>query len=279
MFDEHEKRNTIMPFCLEKLENGNGVVDKMMVSCGRSVCHGTDSSSAPICISSSGSGSLATGCVLFSVRRSGSIRLSTIRSDPPCSGEGLRFTGCAYDTSCSSLASGKLVSPVAGPACGQSPGSSYVVVSPLITSPSPLPRFSREAPSSCVATLQRLSRVRGFSQKAAKFMSLPVLRLSLPGELESLLWLSKHLSVSTIRGYRCALDPVLSTDPDLSCLFHYFVVFCPPRSPRLDYLPGSFLCAPYEPLWTASLEMSRLRQCFFWCSLRLVGLVASRPVG
>ncbi|MPC51024.1 hypothetical protein E2C01_044862 [Portunus trituberculatus] len=40
------------------------------------VCQGTDSSSAPVCNSSSGSGNLATGCILFSVGQSRSVRLS-----------------------------------------------------------------------------------------------------------------------------------------------------------------------------------------------------------
>ncbi|MPC84332.1 hypothetical protein E2C01_079069 [Portunus trituberculatus] len=39
---------------------------------------------------------------------------------------------------------GRLVSPVAGPACGQSLGSSHVAVSPSTTSASPLPRFSEK---------------------------------------------------------------------------------------------------------------------------------------
>ncbi|MPC46071.1 hypothetical protein E2C01_039780 [Portunus trituberculatus] len=136
------------------------------VSSGRSVCHGTDSSSAPVCISSSGSESLVTGCVLFSMRQSGFARLSTVRYHLPCSSEGSRVAGCAYDTSCSSLASCILVSPVAGPAHGQSPGSSHVAVSPSTTSPSPLLQFSGVVRFSRVATLQRLFRVQGSSHKA-----------------------------------------------------------------------------------------------------------------
>ncbi|MPC29427.1 hypothetical protein E2C01_022657 [Portunus trituberculatus] len=111
---------------------------------------------------------------LFSVGQSGSVCLSTVRSDPPCSGKSSRVVGCAYDTSCSFLASGRLVSPVAGSACGQTLGSSHVAVSPSTTSPSPLPRFSREAPSSHVAILQHFFRARGLLCKAAKFMSRPV---------------------------------------------------------------------------------------------------------
>ncbi|MPC62338.1 hypothetical protein E2C01_056422 [Portunus trituberculatus] len=143
-------------------------------------------------------------------------------------------------------------------ACGQSLGSSYVVVSPSATSPSPLPWFSGEALSSCVVTLQRLFRAQGFSCKAAKFMSRP----------------SKRLSVSAIRGYHCALAPVLrqsgidlSTDTDLSSLFHSFVVSFPSRLPRLPTWDLSLVLRslsrlPYEPLRTASLRGVSLKTVF-----------------
>ncbi|MPC63056.1 hypothetical protein E2C01_057148 [Portunus trituberculatus] len=151
-----------------------------------------------------------------------------------------------YDTSGSSLASGRLVSPVAGPARGQSLGSSHVAVSPSTTSPSPLPRFSGKAPSSCVVTLQRLFRARGFSCKAAKFMSRP-----------------------------SGID--LSTYPDLSSLFRSFVVFCPSHLPRLpawdlSLILRSLLRPPYEPLRSASLRNVSLKTMF------LLALTSARRV-
>ncbi|MPC68491.1 Solute carrier family 22 member 3 [Portunus trituberculatus] len=72
------------------------------------------------------------------------------------------------------------------------------------------------------------------------------------------------LSVSAIRGYRCALAPVLrqsdidlSTNPYLSSLSRSFVVSCPPHLPRLpawdlSLVLRSLLHPPYELLWTAS---------------------------
>ncbi|MPC25029.1 hypothetical protein E2C01_018128 [Portunus trituberculatus] len=140
------------------------------VSSGRSVCHGTDPSSAPVCISSSRSGILVTGCILFSMGRSGSVRLSTVHSDPPCSGEGSRVAGCTYNASCCSLASGRLVSR----------GLSSWIVRGFFPSGGlsfdnlTVPSSSGEGLSSRVVTLQHLFRAQGFSLRAAKFMSCPI---------------------------------------------------------------------------------------------------------
>lgn len=85
---------------------------------------------------------------------------------------------------------------------------------------------------------------------------------------------TKCLLVSVIRGYSCSLAPVLhqsgidiSTDPDLSSLFHSFVVPCPPCLPRLpawdlSLILWSLLCPPYEPLQTALLRDVSLKSLF-----------------
>ncbi|MPC82569.1 hypothetical protein E2C01_077244 [Portunus trituberculatus] len=95
---------------------------------------------------------------------------------------------------------------------------------------------------------------------------------------------SKRLSVSAIRGYHCALAPVLrqsgidlSTDQDLSSLFRSFVVSCPPRLPRLpawdlSLVLRSLLCPPYEPLQSASLRDVSLKTVF------LLALTSARRV-
>ncbi|MPC60247.1 hypothetical protein E2C01_054286 [Portunus trituberculatus] len=78
--------------------------------------------------------------------------------------------------------------------------------------------------------------------------------------------IAMRLSVSAIRGYRCALASVLrqsgidpSTDPDLSSMFRSFVVSCPSRLPQLpawdlSLVLRSSLHPPYEPLRIALLR-------------------------
>ena len=95
---------------------------------------------------------------------------------------------------------------------------------------------------------------------------------------------SKRLSVSALRGYRCALAPVLrqsgidiSSDKDLSSLFRSFAVSCPPRSPRLpawdlSLVLRSLLRPPYEPLRAASLRDVSLKTVF------LLALATARRV-
>ena len=282
------------------------------VSSSGSVCHSSDTPSAPVCVTSSRSESMETGCILFPVERSGSVRVSSIRSDPSCAGEGSRDSVCEDDTGGTPVATGRLVSPVAGSDSGQSPGSTHVAVPASSTTSSSLPRFSGEAPSSRVATLQRLLRARGFSRKAARLMSNPVRQSSSSvyqakwrvfcdwcesrgldpcsapvvqlAEFFIFLRDTKRLSLSAIRGYRCALAPVLrqsgidiSTDKDLSSLFRSFAVSCPPRSPRLpawdlSLVLRSLLRPPYEPLRTASMRDVSLKTVF------LLALATARRV-
>ncbi|MPC29698.1 hypothetical protein E2C01_022944 [Portunus trituberculatus] len=128
------------------------------------------------------------------------------------------------------------------------------------SSPS-LSQITRGSSPSCVETLWHLFRKRGFLQKAARFMALPVRQQSghllwlvrveglsssfdLCDGLSKLfyfLWDTKHLSLPSIRGYRSALGPVfqqasldISRDRDLSALFQGFAKLAPPCSPRIS---------------------------------------------
>ena len=282
------------------------------LSSSGSFCHRSDSTSATVCVTSTGSGSMETGCVLLPVDGPGSVRLSPLRSDPSCSGESSGDTVCEGDTGGTSVATGRLVSTVARSVSGQSKRTTTVDFPAPPASSSPLPQSSGGASTSRVETLQRLFRARGFSRKAALFMSQPVRQSSSSvyqakwkvycGWCESrgldpcsapvvkladfFLFLrnTKRLSISAIRGYRSALAPVLrqsgvdlTTDKDLAALLRSFAVSCPPRSSRLpawdlSLVLRSLLRAPYEPLRTASTRDVSLKAVF------LLALATARRV-
>ena len=179
------------------------------------------------------------------------------------------------DIGSSSVATGGLVSVSSGSLSGQSTSTAFVAVSSSPAPSSSLPQVPRDASASRVETPQRLFRARGFSRKAARFLSQPVRQSSSSvyqakwsvycdwcksrgldpcsasvvklADFFPFLRDTKHLSGSAIRGYRSALAPVLrqsgidlTTDKDLSALFRSFAVLCSPSFTSVTSL-GLFL--------------------------------------
>ena len=184
---------------------------------------------------------------------------------------------------------------VAGP-CGH-PSGSYRPPAPASLS-APLPG-SPQATTSCLETLRRFTRAAGFSSAVAEQSSLArrpssraayqlrwsvyrswchshghsVSRPSLAKVADFLTWLrsSRHLGVSSIRGYRSMLSavfrfhlPSLSSDPVLRDLLRSFklssaeCILCPPAWDLAKVL--RYLNSPhFEPLSQASLRAPSLK--------------------
>ena len=134
----------------------------------------SDSSSSSVCVTSSGSSSMEMRCVHLPLGRSHSLRLSPLCSHPSHSGESSGFAVCMDDVGGFPVAAGGLVSPTAGSFGGQSTSTAVLAVPSLPAPSSSLPQVPRAAPASRVETLQRLFRARGFSRRAARFLSHPV---------------------------------------------------------------------------------------------------------
>ena len=150
-----------------------GSLPGMGFSSSGSFRHSSDLSSPSVCVTSSGLGSMETRCVLLPLGRSRSLRLSSLRSHPLRSGDS-GFAVCTDDVDGSPVAAGRLVSPTAGSLGGQSMGTAVMAVPSLPAPSSSLPQVSRNALASRVETLLRLFRARGFSRRAARFLSQPV---------------------------------------------------------------------------------------------------------
>ena len=176
----------------------------------------------------------------------------------------------------------------------------------LLLPRSPLPG-SPQATASCLETLRRFTRGAGFSSAVAEHSSLarrlpaplvclPVLchshghsvsSPSLAKVVDFLIWLrsSRHLSVSSIRGYHSMLSavfrfhlPSLSSDPVLSDLLHSFKLSSAERVLRppawdlakvLRYLNSSH----FKPLSQASLRALSQKALF------LLALATAKRVG
>ena len=211
------------------------------------------------------------------------------------------------------LASEALVSRSSGSGSGRTGSFSSVQRSPV---PAPLPSFpSRgvQAVASCLETIQRFTRARGFSKRVAQQVSIAcrpsswagyqakwlvfrrwcrsedhsVSRPSLSKIADFLFWLrrSRRLSVSAVMGYRSMLSavfksilPEISTSPTLHDLLRSFQVEAPVREvrpPSWD-LPNVFnflRSSPFEPLSSASLRDLTRKTLF------LIALATAKRVG
>ena len=211
------------------------------------------------------------------------------------------------------LASEALVSGSSGSGSGWTGSSSSVQRSPA---PAPLPSIpSRgvQAVASCLETIQRFTRARGFSKRVAQQVLLArrpssragyqgkwlvfrrwcrsegnsVSRPSLSKIADFLFWLrrSRRLSVSAVMGYRSMLSavfksilPEISTSPTLHDLLRSFQVEAPVREVRppswdLPTVLNFLRSSPFEPLSSASLRDLTCKALF------LIALATAKRVG
>ena len=195
-------------------------------------------------------------------------------------------------------------------------GSSGSCSSVRRSAPAPLPSIpSRgvQAVASCLETIQRFTRARGFSKRVAQQVSLArrpssragyqakwlvfrrwcrseghsVSRPSLSKIADFLFWLrrSRRLSVSAVMGYRSMLSavfksilPEISTSPTLHDLLRSFQVEAPVREVRppswdLPTVLNFLRSSPFEPLSSASLRDLTRKTLF------LIALATAERVG
>ena len=211
------------------------------------------------------------------------------------------------------LASVTVVSRSTGSGSGRACGSSSVQRSPA---PAPLPSLPSggvQAVASCLETIQRFTRARGFSKRVAQQVSLArwsssragyqakwlvfrrwcrseghsISRPSLTKIADLLFWLrrSRRLSVSAVMGYRSVLSavfklilPEIFTSPILHGLLQSFQVEAPVREVRppswdLPKVLNFLRSSPFEPLSTASLRDITRKTLF------LIALATAKRVG
>ena len=241
------------------------------------------------------------------------VCLSSLVSNSSCAEEAPIVLWGSADHHSTLLASEAVVSRSAGSGSGRSCGSSSVQRPPATASLPSLPSGGVQAVASCLETIQRFTRARGFSKRVAQQVSLArrpssragyqskwlvyrrwcrseghsISRPSLTKLADFLFWLrrSRRLSVSAVMGYRSMLSavfksilPEISTSSILHDLLRSFQVEAPVREVR----PPSwgllkvliFLrSSPFEPLSNASL-CGITRKTLF-----LIALATAKRVG
>ena len=253
------------------------------------------------------------GCASSELEWVAGVCLSSLVSNSSSSEEAPVVLWCPSNHNSTLLVSEPLVSRSSGSGSGRTGSSSSVQRSPA---PAPLPSIpSRgvQAVASCLETIQRFTRARGFSKRVAQQVSLArrpssragyqakwlvfrrwcrseghsVSRPSLSKIADFLFWLrrSRRLSVSAVMGYRSMLSavfksilPEISTSPTLHDLLRSFQVEAPVREVRppswdLPTVLNFLRSSPFEPLSSASLRDLTRKTLF------LIALATAKRVG
>ena len=205
----------------------------------RSVCHLSQSPLFSIFFNVPRSERSGYGCAAPELGWVAGVCLSTLVAHSGCSEEAPVVLWGPTDHRSSLLASEAVVSGSSGSGVGRSGGSSSVTGS---SSTNPLPSVSSggvQAVASCLETIQRFARARGFSKRVAQQAALArrpssragyqakwsvyrqwcrseghsISRPSLAKIADFLFWLrrSRQLSVSAVLGYRSMLSAVFRT--------------------------------------------------------------------
>ena len=284
-----------------------------VASVHRPVCHLTQSPMFSIFFTVPRSERSGYGCSAPELGWVAGVCLSTLVAHSSCSEEAPVILWGPTDHRSSLLASESVVPGPSGSGGGRS-GSSTSVPGP--PSSTPLPSASSggvQAVASCLETIQRFARARGFSKHVARQASLArrpssradyqakwsvyrqwcrseghsISRPSLAKIADFLFWLrrSRKLSVSAVLRYQSMLSavfrtilPEISTSPILRDLLRSFQVEAPCRSvrpPSWDLLKVlEYLLSPvFEPLPNASLRDLTRKTLF------LVALATAKGVG
>ena len=129
------------------------------------------------------------GCSAPELRWGAGVCLSTLVAHSGCSQEAPVVLWGPADHHSSFLASEAVVSGSSGSGCGRSGGSSSVQRSSTATTLPSSSSGSVRAVASCLETIQRFSRARGFSNHVAKQVALacrPSSRAGISGEVVNL---------------------------------------------------------------------------------------------
>ena len=284
-----------------------------VASVNRPVCHLTQSPMFTIFFTIPRSECSGYGCSSPELGWVAGVCLSTLVSNSSCPREAPVVLWGPTDHRSSLLASEAVVSGPSRPGGGRSSGSSSVQGSPTSTTLPSSSSGSVRAVASCLETIQRFARARGFFKHVAQQAALArrpssqfgfqakwtifrqwcrseghsVSRPSLSKIADFLFWLrrSKKLSVFAVLGYRSMLSAVLrtilpeiSTSPIIRDLLRSFQVEAPCRSvrpPSWDLTKVlDYLRSPvFEPLSNALLRDLTRKTLF------LVALATSRRVG
>ena len=292
---------------------GFSVFKSSVAGPNRLICNIRESPLFTLFLSLPGSDGCGHGRVPSTLGRSSGLHVSSVVHHYAGSGEALSVSGDGAHLSGSVLASACLVSRPSSPVTVPSGFSSSSSRPPAPASVSqPLPG-SPQATASCLETLRRFTRAAGFSSSVASQASLSrrpssrkayqlkwqvyrswchskghsVSRPSLSKVADFLCWLhsSKHLSVSSIKGYCSMLSavfrfqlPSLSSHPVLRDLLRSFCLESAERQLRppawdlsmvLRYLNTS----TFEPLSDAPLRALTQKVLF------LLALATAKRVG
>ena len=292
---------------------GFSLYQSMLASANRLVCHVRKSPRFCLFLSLPGSIGSGDGRLPPALGRASGVRVSSVVCDSTDGGEAPGVSKDGAHPDCSLLASASMVhrppSPVAGTS-GCSSSSSRPPPPAAVSLPLP---GSPQASASCLATLRRFTRAAGFSSAVASQASLSrrpssrksyqlkwqvyhswchshghsVSRPSLSKVADFLCWLrsSKHLGVSSIKGYRSMLSavfrfqlPSLSTHPVLRDHLRSFSLESAARQLRppawdLTLVLRFLNSSTFEPLSTAPLRALTQKVLF------LLALATAKRVG
>ena len=300
-------------FRMDAQDRGISGAPGEVASVHRPVCHLTQSPMFSIFFTVPRSERSGYGCAAPELGWVAGVCLSTLVTHSSCSEEAPVVLWGPTDRRSSLLASEAVVPGPSGFGGGRSGGSTSVQGSPSST---PLPSSSSggvQAVASCLETIQRFARARGFSKHVARQSALArrpssragyqakwsvyrrwcrseghsVSRPSLAKIDDFVFWFrrSRKLSVSAVLGYRSMLSavfrtvlPEISTSPILRDLLRSFHVEAPCRSvrpPSGDLIKVlEYLRSPvFEPLSSASLRDLTRKTLF------LVALATAKRVG
>ena len=300
-------------FRMDTQDRGFPRAPEEMAGVHRPFCHLTQSPVLSIFFSVPRSERSGCGCSAPELGWVAGVCLSTLVTHSGCSQEAPVILWGPADHHSSLLASEAVVSGSSGAGCGRSGGSSSVQRSSAATTLPSSSSGSVRAVASCLETIQRFARARGFSKHVAKQVALArrpssragyqakwsiyrrwchskghlVFRPSLLKIADFLFWLqhSKKLSVSAVLGYRSMLSavfrtilPEIFTSPVIRDMLQSFKVEAPCRSvkpPSWDLIKVlEYLRSPvFEPLSSASLRDLTHKTLF------LVALATAKRVG
>ena len=246
------------------------------------------------------------GCASSTLGRVSGVCLSTLVNDSAGSEEAPLILWGPHDSSCSILAPEAVIPGPSRPRGGRSNQSSSVSRSPKTTTFSLSSSRDPQAVPSCLETIQRFAKAKGFFTRVAKQLGFArrsssravyqakwlvyrswcrsenhlISRPTLPKIADFLLWLRwiRKLRVSAVMGYRSMLSsvfrfklPEISSSPVLQDLLRSFKVEAPSRSVQppswdLNKVLNYLRSSTYEPLADLSLR-SLTKKVLFLLSL------------
>ena len=266
------------------------------------VCDSIQQQTTNVCVSSSGSPSLGSGCILSRVETPVRLRVPTIQNDSTGSEQNQeRRLHNNPDSTC--VAPAVMVQQPSGTCDGKSDSTSMQRRSPVSSAGHSISSQHRNAPpsrleiiresirdrefseyaTSCISNAKRESTNKVYSLKWKKFCHWCSEREVNPvdppihaiADFLSYLFREEKASVSTIKGYRSAISntlkfsvgPTIGSDPFISDLIRNFDIQRPVTkslTPKwnLTCVLWSLCKGPYEPLDSASLDLVTYKTAF-----------------